>query len=160
MPARTTVLPLTVLAAMVGLAAAVAAARPRTEPPLARTVHPTPDESILERVAAKLDVTAALLRGELTLAEAAARFQELNGDDPRPMDVLRARYPAAGDEELICRQVLSFAANDHRATDAQRGTRMRALLAEFQARFPAAAPFHDWLRVGGGTGMPEPAPAG
>ena len=135
-------LPAAALAALVGLAAAVAVVRPPATP------RPDPgspaDDPPVGRVVAKQEVTAALLRGDLTLAEAAARFRDLNVGDALSVVVSRALHPGAGDEELAYRQALQFAASDHRLTPAQRAARLPALVAEFRARFPAAVG-PDWV---------------
>lgn len=87
---------------------------------------------------AKQAAAAALLRGEITQAEAVARFRELNGADRLPVADLRERYPDADEDELACRQVLRFAAGHTAVPLADRAARLSALEAEFRARFPAA----------------------
>src|SRR4029079_12957397 len=104
--------------------------------------------SIIEKVVAKQEVTAALLRGELTLAGAAERFEAANGAHPVAIARLRALYPGAGDEELAYRQVLHFAHSDRRMPAAVVAARLPRLAAEFRAPFPAAHPLADWAQAG------------
>jgi hypothetical protein len=96
--------------------------------------------SVIERVVAKQEVTAALLRGELTLAQAAARFRAVNGANPDAIDRLRPLYPDAGEDELAFRQVFHFAYRDHRVPPGVVAARLPQLEAEFRAHFPAARP--------------------
>lgn len=100
-----------------------------------------PNGPFLNRLAGKHEVTSALLRGEVTLAEAAARFRELNGDEA--IGRLRDLYPDAADGELPYRQVVQFVASDPRAAPVDRSDRLRALHREFFAHFPSAAPFPE-----------------
>src|SRR5262249_12716753 len=118
--------------------------RPTPLPPVGPDAA-APNEAFLRRLAARHEVVAALFRGELTAVEAAGRFRELSGEaalaHPRDM------YPGAGEEELAFRQVVHFVASDPRPVAAVRAERLRALLAEFDARFPGAAPFQERYRL-------------
>jgi hypothetical protein len=126
--------------------------RPPTSYPPAAVI---PNDPILARIARKTEVADALLRGELTLTEAAARFREVNGSDPVALAELRRTHPGAGDDELTYRQVIHFAYAGPRWPAARWVPRLRQLEAEFHATFPAAAPIPDWARTGGpGPGQP------
>jgi len=81
-------------------------------------------------------VAEALVRGELTLDEAASRFWEIHGGEIGPLVKLRLHYPNASDRELYHRNVLVFV---HRA--AARGVPGAAaavprLEAEFARKLP------------------------
>jgi hypothetical protein len=114
-----------------------------------------PNDPVLARIAQKTEVADALVRGELTLAEAAAQFRDANGSDPAALAELRRMFPGAGDDELTYRQVIHFAYAGPRWPPARWVPRLRQLEAEFHATFPDAAPIPDWVRVGvPGPGRP------
>jgi hypothetical protein len=106
------------------------------------------NDPVLSRIVLKTDVADALVRGELTLDEAAARFREINGADPTALVELRRLFPGASDDELTYRQVIHFAYAGSRWPAAKWLPRLRQLEAEFHSRFPAAPPIPDWARVG------------
>ena len=128
---------------VVGLTGAWVAARPHRAGPTQPGGHLSPtlvaaNDAVVNRVVAKQEVTAALLRGELSLADAAERFRAANGPDPAALDRLRALYPEAGEAELSFRQVLHFARSDRRMPPQVSAARLPQLEAEFRARFPTA----------------------
>lgn len=126
--------------------------RPPTSYPPAAVLANDP---ILARIARKTEIADALLRGELTLAEAAAQFREVNASDPIALAEFRRMHPGADDDELTYRQVVHFAYAGPRWLAAKRVPRLRQLEGEFHARFPAAAPIPDWARAGApGPGQP------
>jgi|SRR5262245_28632969 len=103
-------------------------------------------EDAVARVTEKGAAADALVRGELTLDEAAGRFRKLNAGRPDAYRGLADAYPAASEEELAYRQVLLFV----------RGARFHSTLAraalarlegEVDRRFPPP------------TGDPELPPA-
>jgi hypothetical protein len=105
----------------------------------------TANDPVLRRVALKQEVAAALLRHDIDLAEAASRFQEVNGNDPARFASLREQYPHAGDDELTFRQVLHFVRWAGRPLAELVPSRLPQLEAEFFARFQASDPFPLWF---------------
>src|SRR3954471_13030752 len=130
---------------VVGLTGAWVAASPHRAGPTQPDGDLSPtliaaNDSVVNRVVAKQEVTAALLRGELSLAEATERFQAANGPDSAVFDRLRVLYPDAGEAELSFRQVLHFARWHPRVPPEVVAARLPQLDAEFRARFPTAHP--------------------
>ncbi len=83
----------------------------------------------LPRAEAKDQVTCDFLAGRLSLTEAAARFRAIDRDNARALAMLRVYYPAATDEELRCRQVISWATGAAETpTDPESGNRTRRRL--------------------------------
>jgi len=148
---RTAYPSLTVLA-LAGLAATWVAARhsfggPDTSSPI--DLPPglsAANDPVIHRVAMKQEVATALLRGEINLSGAVARFRDVNGDNPARYALLREQYPRAGDEELCFRQVLHFVRWHDRSPSSLVATRLPQLEAEFFARFPGSDPFPGWFR--------------
>lgn len=64
--------------------------------------------AVAERTQARVALTIALLRGELTLPEAVTRFRDLLAGDPVGQRGLWAKYPAATIEELATRQIEGY----------------------------------------------------
>src|SRR4051812_14099772 len=86
---------------VVGLTGAWVAASPHRAGPMQPGGDLSPiliaaNDSVVNRVVAKQEVTAALLRGELTLAGAVEQFRAANGSDAAIVDRLQALYPDAG----------------------------------------------------------------
>jgi hypothetical protein len=65
-------------------------------------------EASSRRTHARIAVAVALVRGELTLAEAVAHFRDLLADDPVALRGLGARYAGASIDELAARQAASY----------------------------------------------------
>jgi len=64
------------------------------------------------RAERRLEVARAAVRGEITLKEAAARFQELDRWPPvENWSVLRRQYPNLSGEEFACLTVIEFTRN-------------------------------------------------
>ena len=161
MSAHPTPAPALVLVLLAGVAAGWVTVRHSTGP-LARTgadeVSPAlaaGNDSVLQRIAVKQQVAAALVRGELSLAEAAAWFRESNGDDLNTILGLRDTYPGADAEELVFRQVLHFVRNDQYSPPDLRAARLPLLIAEFFTMFPNAEAFSDWFRMDCPQGSPS-----
>lgn len=63
--------------------------------------------AVVARILEREEITAALVRGEVTLEQAAARFLDLNAD-PAVRDAVRQQHLARSDLEAAYRQVLGF----------------------------------------------------
>jgi hypothetical protein len=74
------------------------------------TLAPAPEETkvILRRMREKTEVIEELLRGELTLLEAAAWFRFLNDNPPDCPCPFREQFPGRSDGEKACRSVLRW----------------------------------------------------
>jgi len=83
--------------------------RPRARPEEGRNhAPPSPDVEILRRrISAKDQVVDQLLAGELSLAQAAARFKCLN-EDPPHLRVPIYLWPGKSEGEKVCRQVINW----------------------------------------------------
>lgn len=81
------------------------------------------DDTILRRIAIKESLIAELIAGRATLAEVAARFLELNEDEPGYLLILRSAVPGDSDLERSARNVIDYAA--HRVTDPAHQTDLR-----------------------------------
>lgn len=138
---------------LAGFAAAWIAQRHRVDPADRRGAADGPpelaaaNEPVLRRVAVKQEAAAALLRGEIGLADAAARFREVNRNSPPAATPLREQYPRAGEDELDFRQVLHFVRWVGWPLSDLLPARLPQLEAEFFARFPTADPFPAWFRT-------------
>lgn len=86
------------------------------------------DDAILRRIRIKEELVAELVAGRATLADVAARFLELNADEPVYVDVLRATVPGDSDAERAARNVIEYAVP--RADPAARSELRRRLEAE------------------------------
>ena len=65
-------------------------------------------KALLERISEKDAAAHALLRGELTLSQAAERFRTVSDNDAKNLMYLRHSYPGASDDELWHREVIGF----------------------------------------------------
>jgi hypothetical protein len=65
-------------------------------------------EASSRRTHARIAVAVALVRGEVTLAEAVTRFRTLLADDPVGLRGLGAKYAGASIDELAARQAASY----------------------------------------------------
>jgi hypothetical protein len=70
--------------------------------------------TLLDRVAAKVELHRALLRGDLSLPEAARRLRELCRDDPWAYARLLGQFPGCSEAEALCRHLLHYAEDDDR----------------------------------------------
>jgi len=84
-------------------------------------------------------VLRALRADSLSLLEAAARFGEVNREEPETMSYVREMYSGNSDEERVCRQVLAWARADM-GGDAGKG---RATLLRLEAEFEAYMKQHE-----------------
>ena len=91
-----------------------------------------PESAICERrCAAKLQVVARIVAGELDLFEAAAHFRYLNHE---PLEYPQLGYrelPGKTDEEKLCRQVISWVNSDQR--DKAPSSEVERLVADLEA---------------------------
>jgi hypothetical protein len=92
---------------------------------------------VMARVLAKVRVTDALYRGDLTLDQAVERFRELGDSDPEVMDAMRARYGVSADQ-VYYRNVLDFARGAARRHPDRANVVLPRLEAEVVRRFPGA----------------------
>ncbi len=153
MKALRTTSPAFAVVALTGVALAWVAGRHRTGPPDGMGAAGNPpalageNDPVLRRVAVKQEVAAALMRGEIELAEAGDRFREVNAHNPAPFALLREQYPNAGDDELGFRQVLHFVRWTGGSSPALLAVRLAQLETEFFTRYPASDPFPVWFRT-------------
>jgi hypothetical protein len=106
----------------VGLVILLAALRDGSPPgPGARGERPLPgaapgpseeeDRDLLSRLTQeKRAVAGELIAGRITLAEAAARFRDINARRPRSFPLCLENHLGRTDEERVCRQVMSYVA--------------------------------------------------
>ncbi len=66
------------------------------------------DDEIKRRIDLKETIIEELLAGRITLAEATAKFTELNATRPKYMEAIRASFPGATDQEKAARNVISY----------------------------------------------------
>jgi hypothetical protein len=66
------------------------------------------DDTVLRRIVIKEDLVADLLAGRTDLAAVAARFLELNADEPAYLEVLRASVRGDSDLERSARNVIEY----------------------------------------------------
>jgi hypothetical protein len=66
-------------------------------------------EESIQRCKAKEDVVRAVIAGELTLLEAAARFRDVNASLPKARAVVQQAYAGLPYEHALCRQVIAYA---------------------------------------------------
>jgi hypothetical protein len=90
---------------------------------------------VFGRLLAKERITGALLRGELTLDQAAERFRELIAGDPAAVAAMQARYGRDGDE-IYYHNVLDFARGEARYHPDRGKPVLPGLEAEVSRRFP------------------------
>jgi hypothetical protein len=69
-------------------------------------------QGAVRRRAAREEIVARLLAGELTLFDAAAHFRDLNAEAPEVTHFLRLRFPDLSAEHAVCRQVIMFVAEE------------------------------------------------
>jgi hypothetical protein len=88
-----------------------------------------------QRLALKTEAARRLIAGELTLAEAAARFRRVHDQPGAGRDYFRERYPSLSAEEAACRQVIEWVwvELNHTSPGRARET-VRRLEAELQAQ--------------------------
>jgi hypothetical protein len=94
------------------------------------------DDTILRRIAIKESLITDLIAGRATLAEVAARFLELNEDEPGYLLVLRSAVPGDSDLERSARNVIDYVS--HRVTDPARLADLRHRLEADLARMQDA----------------------
>lgn len=66
-------------------------------------------DEVMRRIVIKEGIVTDLIAGRTTLADATARFVELNASRPHYLAALRDAYPGATDYEKFARNVISFA---------------------------------------------------
>ena len=66
-------------------------------------------EESLQRCKAKEDLVRAVIAGELTLLEAAARFRDVNASWPKARTFLQQAYAGLPYEHALCRQIIAYA---------------------------------------------------
>jgi hypothetical protein len=94
-------------------------------------------ERLVKRIYAKEDIARSLIFGQMTFADAASRFRELSRGDPTTLSRLRARFPAAMEDELWYRQVMGYMNGYVRTYPEQVAALLPKLDAEVTRRFPA-----------------------
>jgi hypothetical protein len=92
--------------------------------------------AVTARIAEKLRLAEALIRGNRTPDDVAARFRELNAGAPGRQD-LAEHGPAADPVELAYRQVARFVHSLARVDPARAAAVLKALALEIARRFPA-----------------------
>lgn len=88
------------------------------------------------RIALKEHLIGELAEGRQTLDEVTTVFLQLNQDSDICMNVVRASYPGATDEERIARNVIAFAVDRVCSPDAKKALQTR-LEREFEHRYGA-----------------------
>lgn len=91
---------------------------------------------VQSREMVKTQVAARLVRGELDLDQAVARFRALGTTDPDRLDLIRRRYPAATDKELVYWPVLRATRGVTEMPSEHVEEAERRLFAVFRERFP------------------------
>jgi hypothetical protein len=99
----------------------------------------TKQQAALLRNSMKMEVATELIRGNLTLSEASARFREITLTDAAGLTYLRRAYPAAADEELHYRNVIGVVRGLLAREPERRADLVERLEAEVRARFPTNA---------------------
>jgi hypothetical protein len=97
-------------------------------------------EQLIARISLKQETAAALVRGEITLSEAAVRFRDVSGGDMASLSHLRNMYPQATDEELWYRQVIGYVRGFRASDPARVATLIPRLEAEVARLFPPRSP--------------------
>jgi len=88
-------------------------------------------EESLQRCKAKEDLVRAVIAGELTLLEAAARFRDVNASWPKARAVVQQAYTGLPYEHALCRQVIAYAEVELRGQGSDQKDRvLRGLEAE------------------------------
>ena len=83
---------------------------------------------VVGRAAAREEIVARLLAGELTLFEAATRFRDLNAAAPEVTRNLQQRFPDLAPDHAVCRQVITFVEEELRRRAPERATAVVARL--------------------------------
>jgi hypothetical protein len=99
---------------------------------------------LVDRINQKEQVALSLIRGEVTFAQAAQRFRELNADNPAALAGIQARFLGASPEELNYRQVVSYVRGARRLEPERVAKLLPRLESEIRRLFPAG------LRMGPG----------
>jgi hypothetical protein len=84
------------------------AASPRFDP-LTRDAHFGPDTDSIQRIQAKIRIADEVAAGRLTLLEAARRYRPIQESAPGGLRYLLHKYPGATEQEVLCRNVITFA---------------------------------------------------
>jgi hypothetical protein len=84
------------------------AASPRLDP-WAEDGHFGPDSDSIRRIQAKVQIADEVVAGRLTLLEAARRYRPLQESAPGGLRYLLRKYPGATEQEVLCRNVITFA---------------------------------------------------
>jgi hypothetical protein len=95
---------------------------------------------VTDRVTEKVALTEALVRGDRTLDDVAARFRELNAAGGSGYGGWAKMYPTAGEEELAYRQVIGYVRMAVQADRSRPVAALRRLEADLSRRYPPAAP--------------------
>ena len=96
--------------------------------------------SVLARVPARTAVAEAVVRGDLSLDDAADRFAVLNADNHVVLAAYRVWHPGATDGELVRRQVLQFVRTLRNQSPVEVAAAVARLEGEITSRFPPASP--------------------
>jgi hypothetical protein len=99
-------------------------------------------KALFHRLTTRQEVLRALRADSLSLIEAAARFGQVNREEPETMSYVREMYPGNSDEERVCRQVLAWARADL-SGDPGKG---RATLLRLEAELEAYLRQHESAR--------------
>ncbi|HEY1191212.1 MAG TPA: hypothetical protein VGE74_26490 [Gemmata sp.] len=92
---------------------------------------------VLRRIAVKETIIKEMLAGRASLADATARFAEMNVNRPQAQEAVRHMYAGATDQEKTARNVIAFAAA--RVSAAEREALSRRLEAELQQMIAASS---------------------
>jgi hypothetical protein len=103
--------------------------------------------AINERTRTRADVAAALVRGELTVLEAVARFRDLLTDDPAGLRGLWAKYPDAPLDELAAHQAAEYVAHRVAGDLFRRAELVRQLDALAPAVRPSSGRAVTWVNI-------------
>ena len=76
-------------------------------------------QAAAERSRVKSEVAAALVRGELSIEDAAAAYQKVLAADPVVLTRLRLDWPQASERELVLRNLEAFVRWQHRSDPAR-----------------------------------------
>jgi hypothetical protein len=92
-------------------------------------------QAVVARLSERCALVEAMVRGDRTLADVAARFRELNAESPNAFGDLRRKYPNAGADELAHRQVIRFVRNRADGRSAAYANALPRFEAEFTSHF-------------------------
>jgi hypothetical protein len=95
-------------------------------------------EAAFRRTRGRIAAAVALVRGELTVPEAVARFRALLADDPVALRGLGAKYAGAPIDELAARQAASYVDQYGDEDPARRNDLVRQLNALAEHKSPTA----------------------